>query len=197
MGPTSCVAALSTHILYLLVIILDRLVNLTEPRPYQTSKMYGSSPFGSASGPGSGSSPPGHGPGCQPTFGSPSNPLLSSSTIRRDGRSPETALLSAGLSNNPNVDHTYLANHYDQWIRVNAAEGRQYTALGFRVYVPWVMTVVSEWMNPNRVPVTTNAFERQIDEVYDTEDQLAGRNPEQGRKLFGNKTEFVADTTQL
>jgi hypothetical protein len=61
-----------------------------------------------------------------------------------------------------------------QWLQVNAAEGRQYEALGFSVYnmgSTWPLNRAS-FTNPLPAPNTSSAFEGQTQQVYDAEDRL-------------------------
>ncbi|KAF2729039.1 hypothetical protein EJ04DRAFT_569003 [Polyplosphaeria fusca] len=87
----------------------------------------------------------------------------SDDTPQRDGQTPQSALLSPGRLNNPGDGFAYVLIHFGTWIEVNAAEGRQYTALGYTVLNRGTLTEV-DWLNP--LPAPTGAtFEQQNTEV--------------------------------
>ncbi|KAF2280087.1 uncharacterized protein EI97DRAFT_455013 [Westerdykella ornata] len=91
--------------------------------------------------------------------------------VVRDGRSPDTALLSFGIRNHPDEEFRYLAHHLGQWILVNAAEGREYTQLGTPVYNVDTLTPV-EWIAPLPELPQTTAFNREFEDINEVNRQF-------------------------
>jgi hypothetical protein len=81
----------------------------------------------------------------------------------RDGRSPNTALLGSSIQRDSN-QHAYLVYQFGQWILVGAADGRQYTSLGFSVRNVDTLSQ-GEWVEPLQEQAVEGAFAAQITEM--------------------------------
>jgi hypothetical protein len=116
---------------------------------------------------------PRHPTGSQDRSGSGSNSRRRSfgsySPPQRDGRTPQTAFPSSALRRGESGE-TYVVFHFNQWIEVNADEGRHYTSLGFTVFAHSGNVV--DWANPLPDVSPAGAFKQQEDIVEQAEEKI-------------------------
>lgn len=106
-------------------------------------------------------------------------PVQSFDETDRNGRAPETALLSTGLTNTANAyvnaGNHYLVRHYGLWLEVNANEAPHFLALDARVYRNSRPRYrVTEFVQAAVVPSTEGAFVNQYEAILDAEEELTG-----------------------
>jgi hypothetical protein len=91
----------------------------------------------------------------------------------RDGRTPDSPLLSSRLQNDPSIEFRYLANHMGQWVEIDARDGHLYESLHVLVYLFEPRPLVpAEFINPIPPPDTAMAFSDQIQQVDDQTDRM-------------------------
>lgn len=143
--------------------------------------------------------------------GSSGPPHPTNTNAIRDGTSMYRALLSTGVSLNPNGEPIYYVRDLmnGRWVLANLDEARHYHAMAFAVYdFHPPHNQVTEFVNAVVIPDAGTVYPRQeeeIDRVYDAEDEAADpelaefRRKQKGKffhSLIFSRTQFLTSVAE-